>query len=361
MLAGAAAAPEASIRHAASSVPPLIAASQPHMLVAALDAGALPSAARIAAETRAAVQAVAETARSEGGAAAGVERALLIDVLAATRLRPATVASRTAGDAEEPASARTMLEAALPIAPDEPRLPAFAMSEPATLWRASIAAGETARPSLDASVVPAVASGSGIRPMTAMRDGAEGTPSVKLAAVEATKAAASVAKRAAEEARSVKLAAGQAKDTADQAKAAKDAADQAKAAKDAADQAKAAKDAADQAKAAKDAADQAKAAKDAADQAKAAKDAADQAKAAKDAADQAKAAKEAADQAKAAKDAAEQAKAAKDAADQAKAAKDAAAQAKAAKEAADAAKEAAKAAKDAAKAAKEAAKAGKGT
>ena len=359
---GRSAAPEAAIRHASLTVPPLLAAPAPRILVAALDAGIppiRPLEARIAA-------AVAEVARTETRAAIGADRAMLIDVLAATRLRPA-VASRTSDGIQEPAGMSETLAADAPVAPDLPRSPVFAMTEQGGFWRAAVTASEAAPSAMNVAAEPVSFATLTRAPIAATTEAASGSGSARGSSIEAAQVAF-VAKQAADETRATKLAAEQAKGAAAEAKAAKEAADQAKEAKEAAEQSKAAKDAADHSKSAKEAAEQAKAAKRAADQAKeiaeqakAAKDAADQAKAAKEAAEQAKAAKDAADQAKAAKEAADQAKAAKDAADQAKAAKDAADQAKAAKDAADVAKEAAKAAAEIAKAAKEAVKAGKGT
>jgi hypothetical protein len=399
------------LRLAAAMAPPLIAAP-PRISTAALDtrvASIRPVETQIVTEGAG----IARAARPEP--AAGADRALLIDLLAATRLRPAVAERESGGQgaAEELASpieapAAMLLAAVGPTA--APPAATLASAPAVTTTFAplptielrpppSVATPAVIRPADEARTtkLAALQSKDAAREADNAKDAADQAKAAKHAteqskavkeAAEQAKAGkgaadqakavkqaadqAKAAKDAAEQSKAAKVAAEQAKESAEQAKAVKEAVEQAKAAKDAADpaktvkeaveQAKAAKDAADQAKAAKEAADQAKAAKEAVDQAKAAKDAADQAKAAKEAVEQAKAAKEAADQAKAAKEAVEQAKAAKDAADQAKAAKEAADQAKAAREAADQAKDAvaqAKAAKDAADQAKEAAKAAK--
>lgn len=372
--------------------PPLIAKTETR-LAAVLPKAALPAPVVVADARPAIIGAAGGIARltapiGEAG------RTLLVDLLAATRLQPAVVASRTDGGKQpamtEGAGSSSMSVAFVPVAAAVPAPPVMiaaldtsrlvptavsdvrattqtvkATTTQATEIRDTTRAAQDAKSAADAANAAKVAANAA----TAAKEAAEQAQAAKLAASQAKTAreAADSAKAAAEASKAAKEAAAQAavaKEAAEQAKAAKEAADQARAAKDAATEAKAAKEAADQAKAAKEAAEQAKAAKEAAEQAKAAKTAAEQAKAAKDAAEQAKAAKEAAEQAKAAKEAAEQAKAAKEAAEQAKAAKEAAEQAKAAKEAAEQAKaakdaaEQAKAAKDAAdqaKAAKEAA------
>lgn len=330
---------EVALRAASAVVPPFIAAPMRRIATAAIEArapSALSTGVSLVVDTAPVTYAVRPLEMGGG-------RSLLIDLLAATRLRPAVVGSQSSDDSQGAATgersaamtqpAATLVAATLP-ADDEPPPPVILAGLAPTPMAASFSA----------LAVPAAQSPAAAKDGTRTEGRGAAEP---LEVVKPTSRSATEAKQAADTSRFARVGADEAGAAKQLATVAKQGAEETRTTKAAAQQAK-------------ESARQAQAAKEAADQAKAAKEAADQAKSSREVADQAKAVKQAVEQAKAAKDAADQAKAAKEAAEQAKAAKDAASQAKAAKDAAHAAKEAAKAAKDAAKAAKDAVKAGKG-